>query len=165
MGTRRTSTSTRAESTNNGGGLSLNSGTYTVIRYECHFCKASEFVENEFSCGAGMSLGTAATLQLEDAVVADHGGPGGGILVLDSSQVIVRRSKFLRGKPFSVAGYWWRRDRRSTTHSSISTTAMWGARAFWAHLESASVTIVNSDVTRYRGLLMGSGWPSRPARR
>ena len=32
---------TRAESTNNGGGLSLNSGTYTVIRYECHFCKAS----------------------------------------------------------------------------------------------------------------------------
>ena len=26
----------RAESTNNGGGLSLNSGTYTVIRYECH---------------------------------------------------------------------------------------------------------------------------------
>ena len=147
---------TRAESTNNGGGLSLNSGTYTVIRYECHFCKASEFVENEYTCGAGMSLGTAATLQLEDAVVADH--LGCGILVLAGSQAIVRRSKFLRGQAI-LGGGLLVAGATATIYDSLFDLNYCdvGGGAFWAHLDSTSVTIVNSEVTRNRGLLMGSG--------
>ena len=145
---------TRAKSTSSGGGFALDGGGgHSIIRYECHHCSSSEGVLDPFACGSAVSLLTATTLQLEDALFAD--GNGCAILVKEGSEVTVRRANFLRGEAMIGVGMMVAGGKANIYDSTFKDNdGMMGGGAFWAHL-SSSVLIVNSEISN-NGAFMGA---------